>query len=154
MEGISDTPLALFDEEALGGTPGVPAVRWKGGGPTPGQALFAAIIDQLATLGVRIPRSHIAKAAVHGAQALEEGVEPEVVLVGCLLSLRKGTPEYATAIISDFAFAKVGARISKHQYEEDLDRLSRSQNPAVKRFRAAADKLLGPVDGDIPGLSL
>jgi hypothetical protein len=149
MAGISDTPLApltLFDPG-----PGKPAVR---SGPTPGQALFAAIMDQLATLDVILPRKLIAKAAFHGAAALEDGVEPEVVLVGCILSIRRGAPQYATEIIGDFACAKAGARISRQEYEEDLDRLSRSQNPAVKRFREVTDKLLGPVGGEIPGLTL
>ncbi len=49
---------------------------------TLGQELFGAIVDELDALQIVIPRSAIAVAAKHGKQALEDGVDPECVVVG------------------------------------------------------------------------
>jgi hypothetical protein len=103
-----------------------------------GQALFAAVVDELEAMGVGIiPRSLIAKAVAHGKAALEDGVQPEIVLVGCLTALRQGKPQYAAHIIGDLCFAKAGALMTPSEYRHYLSLESRSNNDAVLSVREA-----------------
>lgn len=107
-----------------------------------GQALFAAIVDELAAQGVeQIPRRLISTAAKHGSEALKDGVEPEMVLIGCVMAIQKGTPQYASHIIGDCVLTKAGKKMSQTQYNDMLNMVSRSQNPAVQRFRQVTEEI-------------
>jgi len=83
--------------------------------PTAGQALFTAIVDTLDAEGVRLPRTLIATAAKQGAAALEDGIDPETVLAGCLLALRQGKCRYTTHIIGDVVLARSGLYVTTHE---------------------------------------
>lgn len=107
-----------------------------------GQALFAAVIDQLTAMGVdQVPRRPVTIAVKQGKEAIEDGVEPEIVLVGCVLAIQKGTPQYTTHVILDCVLAKAGKKISSTQYQDSLNSVSRSQNPAVQRFRQVTEEI-------------
>lgn len=107
-----------------------------------GQALFAAIMDQLEAMGVgMIPRRLISIASSQGRDALDDGVDPEMVLVGCVMAIQKGTPQYTTHIIGDCVLTKAGAKLSNTQYNDALNSVSRAQQPAVQRFRAVAEAI-------------
>ena len=120
-------------------------VRFDGGLPdkpnaTVGQALFAAIIDELDAMGVGIlPRTLVATAAGHGRRALEDGVQPEIVLAGCLAALRQGKPQFASHIIGDLCLAKAGAVMTGAEYRHYLSLESRRNNDAVTTVREAME---------------
>lgn len=120
-------------------------VQFDGGLPekpnaTVGQALFAAIIDELEQMGVGIiPRSLISKAVKHGKDALEDGVQPEIVLAGCLTALRQGKPQFAAHIIGDICFAQAGAMMTPVEYRHYLSLESRKNNAAVASVRKAME---------------
>lgn len=120
-------------------------VQFDGGLPnkpnaTVGQALFAAIVDELETMEVGIiPRSLIATAAKHGRAALDDGVQPEIVLVGCIVALQQGKPQFTAHIIGDICFAKAGATMTPQEYRHYLSLESRQNNPAVSAVREAME---------------
>ena len=109
----------------------------------PGQQLFAAIIDELQALGVVIPRSAIAVAAKHGKAALEDGVDPEAVLVGCVTALRQGKGRFATDYIAEVAVVKAGKHLSRRQYEQMLEAHKTSTSPAASAERDLLSRVLG-----------
>ena len=106
---------------------------------TPGQALFAAVVDELAVAGVTLPRSVISTAVSHGKTALADGVEPEVVLLGCLAALRQGKGRYAHEIIADMALAKAGRQMTPQEYRHFLVLENRKNNPDTAAVRNAMD---------------
>jgi DNA-binding Lrp family transcriptional regulator len=107
-----------------------------------GQALFAAVIDQLTAMGVeQVPRRPLTVAVKQGKEALEDGVDPEIVLIGCVMAIQKGTPQYTSHVILDCVLAKAGKKMSPTQYSETLNSVSRSQNPAVQRFRQVTEEI-------------
>jgi hypothetical protein len=109
---------------------------------SPGQALFAAVTDQLTDMGVgQLPRNVIAIAVKQGRDALDDGVEPEMVLIGCVMAIQKSTPQYTSHVIMDCVLAKAGKKMSPTQYNETLNTVSRSQNPAVQRFRQVTEEI-------------
>jgi hypothetical protein len=115
----------------IGGTPEKPNA-------TVGQALFAAIMDELQEQGIEaIPRSLVATAAKHGTAALNDGVQPEIVLAGCLTALAQGKPQYTTHIIGDICFAKAGALMTPTEYRQLLSLENRKNNAAVASVREA-----------------
>lgn len=120
-------------------------VRFDGGLPdkpnaTVGQALFTAIVDELDAMGVGIlPRALIAIAASHGRRALDDGVQPEIVLAGCLAALRQGKPQFAAHIIGDLCLARAGALMTPAEYRHYLHLESRQNNPAVSAVREAME---------------
>lgn len=85
-----------------------------------GQVLFALVIEQLDAVDVTLPRSVVAVAVRHGVAALADGVEPEVVLAGCIVALRQNKARYCHEIIADIVLAKAGQRIERHEYENEL----------------------------------
>jgi len=89
--------------------------------PTAGQALFAILVDQLAALGVTLPRPSIAIACKHGVSALGDGVAPEAVLGGCLEALRCGKHRYALDFIGEAALVQAGAYRSQRSYRQMLE---------------------------------
>jgi hypothetical protein len=97
----------------------------------PGQALWAAVV---AALPVPLPRSVIAVAVKHGSAALYDGVDPAVVLAGCLAALRQGKQRFASEIIADIALAVAGERMSSHQYRRELDNVQAKSNPVLQRI--------------------
>jgi hypothetical protein len=109
---------------------------------TLGQALFTAVIDHLAEQGVeQIPRSLIATSVKHGSQALKDGVDPEMVLIGCVLAIQKGTPQYTSHIIGDCVLTRAGKKMSRTEYEEMLGMINRGAQPAVQRFRETTEAI-------------
>lgn len=110
---------------------------------TPGQALYAAVVDELSADGLRMTSSIIARVVKTGKAALADGVEPEMVLTGCLLALKRGAPHLADSIINDVVLAKAGAKLSRTEYESMMQTISRSNRPGVQRFREAAAKFDG-----------
>lgn len=118
-------------------------VEFSGGLPdkpnaTVGQALFTAIIDELSEQGIgAIPRSLVSTAVRHGKAALEDGVQPEIVLVGCLTALRQGKPHYTAHIIGDLCLAKAGALMTPAEYRHFLSLENRKNNDAVASVREA-----------------
>lgn len=88
---------------------------------TVGQELFAKVMDELDALGVTIPRAAIAVAVKHGKQALEDGVDPECVVVGCLMALRQGKGRFATDYIAEVAVIKSGHHISPREWREKVN---------------------------------
>ena len=105
----------------------VPATR------SPGQQLFAAIVD---ALEVRLPPSLIAVAVRNGKPSLDAGVEPRIVLLGCLISVRRGHPELAARIIGDIVLAEAGQLVSGYEYRRELNALQAASNPAMQRIGA------------------
>jgi hypothetical protein len=99
-----------------------------------GQALFAAIIDQFSADGLAIPRSQIAIAAKHGSAALKDGVDPKIVLAGCVTSIRRARPELASKIIMDISLAAAGQLMNIHEYNRELQRIGSESDPVQKRF--------------------
>jgi len=117
-------------------------VRFDSGLPskpnaTPGQALFAAIMDTFAADGITLPRSQIVLAAKHGAAALKDQIDPRIVLAGCVTSLRRGRPELASKIILDITLAAAGQLMNTHEYNRELKRIATESNPAQMRFADA-----------------
>lgn len=109
---------------------------------TVGQALFAAIVDELRAEGIgALPPRVIATAAKQGKDALAAGVEPEMVLVGCMFAISQGKARYTAEIISDCVLAKAGKRVSTTEYRSQLDMISRSNQPAVQRFREVTTRI-------------
>lgn len=107
---------------------------------TVGQALFTAIVDELEAMGVGIlPRTLIATAAGHGRRALDDGIQPEIVLAGCLAALRQGKPQFASHIIGDICLAKAGAAMTPAEYRHHLSLENRQNNPAVSAVREAME---------------
>jgi len=104
----------------------------------PGQALFAAIMDELAATGTTLTRRSISRSVKDGKTALADGLDPETVLTGCLLALRRGQPHLTEALINDVSLAKSGARLSRSEYETAIQVISRSNRPGVQRLREAA----------------
>lgn len=121
-----------------GDSSGVATPAW-----TEGQKLFTTIVDELNVLGVMIPRSAIAVAVKHGKQALEEGVDPEAVVVGCLMALRQGKGRFAVDYIAEVAVVKSGHHLSRKEYEQLLSGYKAQSGPA-----AAERSLLSRVLGD------
>ncbi len=125
-------------------------VRFDGGLPhkpnaTVGQALFAAIIDELQEMGVgMIPRALVATAAKHGRAAVDDGVQPEIVLAGCLTALAQGKPQFTAHIIGDICFARAGAAMTPKDYRIFLQLESRNNNDAVARVREAIENRCAP----------
>jgi len=107
---------------------------------TPGQALFAAIMDELAATGTTLTRRAISRSVKDGKAALADGVDPETVLTGCLLALKRGQPHLTDALINDVSLAKTGERLSRSEYELVIQVISRSNRPGVQRLREAAAK--------------
>ena len=106
-----------------------------------GQALFAAIVDELAATGVTVPRRLIATAAKQGREALDDGVAPDVVLAGCLAALRSGKPQYTTHLIGDLAFAKAGQYLTPADYRKRLSETNLESNPALLRITETMDRI-------------
>lgn len=98
-------------------------------GPTPGQALFAAIVDEFAAKGATLPRSAVAVAAKHGAAALDDGVEPDVVLAGCLAALRAGKGRFAQDFIAEMAVVKADLHLSDREYRAQIEAHKARTNP-------------------------
>lgn len=124
-------------------------VQFDGGLPdkpnaTVGQALFAAVMDELAEQGIAaIPRSLVATSVRHGTAALNDGVQPEIVLAGCLTALAQGKPQFTAHIIGDICFAKAGALMTPAEYRQLLSLENRRNNQAVNSVKAAvADQKL------------
>lgn len=87
---------------------------------TPGQDLFAAIVDSLAADELALPRSTIAVAVKHGVAALRDGVDPQSVLAGCLAALLQNKGRYAADYITDMALLRAGKHMSREEYNERL----------------------------------
>lgn len=104
----------------------------------PAQALWAAIVDGLP---VALPRSVIAVAVKHGGAALYDGVDPAVVLAGCLAALRQGKQRYTSEIIADIALAVAGERMSSHQYRRELDNVQAKSNPVLQRISEIMEQI-------------
>jgi len=102
--------------------------------PTAGQALFTAIVDTLNGDGIRLPRSIIAIAAKQGAEALEDGIEPDVVLSGCLLALQQGKSRYTAHIIADIALHKAGAFKNREDYRRALAQYKQDNDPVMQQM--------------------
>jgi len=120
-------------------------VAFDGGTPdrpnaTIGQALFTAIVDELRAAGLpALPPRLIATAAKQGRVAIEAGVEPEVVLVGCIMAIRQGKSRYTTDIIGDVALMRAGLLLTPQEYRHHLQIESRKNNPAVASVREAME---------------
>jgi hypothetical protein len=99
---------------------------------TPGQALFVAIMHELNE--VTLPRSVIAVAVKHGSAALDDGVDPAVVLAGCMAAIHQGKQRYTSEIIADIALAVAGRRMNAHQYRRELDNVQAKSNPVLQRI--------------------
>lgn len=121
-------------------------VQFDGGLPekpnaTVGQALYAAIVDELAALGTALPPRLIATAAKQGKEALQGGVQAEIVLAGCITALCQGKARYTADIIGDLCLASVGAHMTPQEYRHFLSMKSRANNDAVSNVRAVAEGL-------------
>lgn len=106
-----------------------------------GQALFAAIVDELAAGGVTVPRRLIATATKQGREALNDGVAPDIVLAGCLAALRSGKPQYTTHLIGDLAFAKAGQYLTPADYRKKMSETNLDSNPALLRITETIDRI-------------
>ena len=132
-EGVGEVvPIALplFENDT-------PAQR----NTAPGQALYAAIMDGLP---VALPRSVITVAVKHGSAALYDGVDPAVVLAGCLAAIRQGKQRYTSEIIADIALAVAGERMNTHQYRRELDNVQAASNPVLQRI----SEIMGQIQTD------
>lgn len=85
-----------------------------------GQALFAAIEDQGAALGVRWPRTQIAITVRNAKPSLKDGIDPNLVLASCLIALRRGEPHVVGKIILDAVNSNAGIRMTRTEYERIL----------------------------------
>lgn len=112
------------------GTPGRPNA-------TPSQALFNAILESFKAEGMPIPRAQVAIAVRQGAPSLTDGVEPQIVLSGCVTALRRGKPELASKIILDISLAISGLAMNTHEYNRELARITSANDPVQQRFKAA-----------------
>lgn len=105
---------------------------------TVGQALFSAVMDELTAQGVEaIPRTLVATSVRHGTAALNDGVQPEIVLAGCLTALAQGKPQFTAHIIGDICFAKAGMAMTPAEYRQLLALENRRNNEAVNSVRTA-----------------
>ena len=112
---------------------------------TKGQELFAAIVEELQALGMMLPRRAIAVAVTHGKEALVDGVDPDCVLIGCLVALRQGKGRFATDYISEVVAVKSGNHLSRKEYEQLLSSYKKNSSPAVAAEREAVNRALkGP----------
>ena len=102
--------------------------------PTAGQALFAAIVDEFDQVGVKLPRAVVAVAAKKGAEALADGVDPRIVLAGCVAAIRQGKQRFTTEIIADVAVASAGMYQTATQHRGDLVRHSQANNPTTQNM--------------------
>lgn len=128
----------------------VPIGEGRSAQPTPpeghptlnGQTLFGAIVDEFAAAGVTLPRTTIAVAARHGASALKDGVEPEIVLAGCLVALRQGKGRYTQDYIAELAVVKAGQHLSTLEYQRQLERHKFESAPLsrVERIQQGLEK--------------
>lgn len=110
---------------------------------TPGQQLFAAIVDELQALGMRLPRGAIAIAARHGKMALEDGVDPDCVLIGCIVALRQGKGRFAQDYIAEVVVVKAGKHLSRREYEQLLESHKSSSSERVSAERDLLARVLG-----------
>lgn len=110
---------------------------------TPGQQLFAAIVDELDALGMRMPRSAIAVAARHGRMALDDGVDPDCVLIGCIVALRQGKGRFTHDYIAEVVAVKSGNHLSRREYEQLLESHKSSSNKRVTAERNLLTRVLG-----------
>lgn len=102
--------------------------------PTAGQALFAAIVDEFDVVGVTLPRAVVAVAAKHGTQALADGVEPGVVLAGCISAIRQGKQRYTADIINDLVLHKAGMYQNREDYRRSLAQYKQDTNPVLQNM--------------------
>lgn len=113
-------------------------------GPTPGQALFTAIVDDFAAKGATLPRASVATAARHGAAALADGVPPDVVLAGCLAALRAGKGRFAHDYIAEMAVVKADLHLSDREYRNTIEGYKNATDPAKQRQREMIERALHP----------
>jgi hypothetical protein len=102
--------------------------------PTAGQALFAAIVDEFDRFGARLPRAVVAVAAKKGAEALADGVEPRIVLAGCIAAIQQGKQRFTTEIIADIAVADIGMYRTATQHRGELVQHSQSNDSTMQRM--------------------
>ncbi len=107
---------------------------------TQGQNLFAAIFDQLTAAGATLPRTAIAVAAKHGNAALTDGVDPDVVLAGCIEALRCGKGRFAHDYIAEMAVVKAGLHTSAKEHEKKIEAYKNDQNPSVAAQRTLLER--------------
>ena len=118
-------------------------VAFDGGLPdkpnaTVGQALFAAVVDELRAVGIpALPPRLVATAVKQGKESLYAGVAPELVLAGCITALRAGKSRYTADIIGDLCLAKAGEKMSDSQYRQLLEIENNRNNEAQTRVREA-----------------
>ncbi len=107
---------------------------------TPGQALYAAIHDTFAADGVTLPPRAVATAAKQGRDALEAGVDPNLVLEGCVAALRQGKQRFTSEIISDVVLAVAGLRMTPREYGQKLDAYKNDHDPSVTAQRSLLER--------------
>lgn len=116
-------------------------VQFDGGLPdkpnaTVGQALFAAVVDELRDEGVpAFPPRLIATAVKQGKESLYAGVDPDLVLAGCITALCQGKSRYTADIIGDLCLARAGKVMSDSQYRQLLQIESNRNNESQTRIR-------------------
>jgi hypothetical protein len=91
------------------------------GSPRTAQDLVQVVVDRFALAGVIVPPRHRGMIASQAKELLDAGMDFGDVVVAAIIAVRRGSPQHLHYIAGDVNVAKAGQRISRREYERELE---------------------------------
>jgi len=85
------------------------------------QDVVRVLVDRFEPLGVVIPPRHRGMIASQAKELLDAGMDFGDVVLSAIVAVRRGTPQHVHYIAGDVGVAKAGQRITRRQYERELE---------------------------------